>query len=250
MLNFDHMCCTFIRQRDLVLFIRAGVAHSPLSTACNYTSIRDRARAQTLQLLFHFSVLTLSSERWGGSVLGEINSFSSSLEFLQSEWSLTTLEPKHLMIPKPQQTTLDWISELILQREQVWADCPGILHEQPRCPLAPPLTSDLTRVWVGFSWLKQAEKPLFVQPVCHACVMSTHGCAPTCHLYLNWDSPIPLDHLRAFLPPSAGLGQHAVGLACLRCLQRMQNLPRPVYSSVKSRLEARNRIETRGVTQT
>lgn len=62
MLNFDHMCCTFIRQRDLVLFIRAGVAHSPLSPARNYTRIRDGARAQTLQLLFHFSVLTLSSE--------------------------------------------------------------------------------------------------------------------------------------------------------------------------------------------
>lgn len=33
MLNFDHVCCTFIRQRDLVSFIRAGVARSPLSTA-------------------------------------------------------------------------------------------------------------------------------------------------------------------------------------------------------------------------
>lgn len=154
--------------------------------------------------------------------------------------------------PKATATTLDWTSELILQREQVWPDCPGILHVQPRCPLAPPLTSDLTRVWVSLSWLKQAEKPLFVQPVCHACVVSTHGCAPTCHLYLNWDSPIPLDHLRAFPPPSAGLGQHAVGLACLWCLhgRRMWNLPRPVYFSVKSRLEAGNWIETWGVTQT
>lgn len=131
---------------------------------------------------------------------------------------------KHLIILKPQQATLDWISELILQREQVWPDRPGILHVQPRCPLAPPLTCDLTCVWVGLSWLKQAKKPLFVQPVRHACVVSTHRCAPTCHLYLNWDSPIPLDHLRAFLPPSAGLGQHAVGLACLWCLHGGENV--------------------------
>ena len=45
MVNFDHMCCASIQQRDLVLFIRAGMPHSPLSTAHNYTSIRDRARA-------------------------------------------------------------------------------------------------------------------------------------------------------------------------------------------------------------
>lgn len=48
MLNFDHMCCTSIQQRDLVLFIRAGVPHFPLSTARKCTSIRDRARAQML----------------------------------------------------------------------------------------------------------------------------------------------------------------------------------------------------------
>lgn len=63
MLNFDHMCCASIRQRGLVLFVRAGVPHSPLSTPRNYTSIRAGARAQALQLPLYFSALTLSSQR-------------------------------------------------------------------------------------------------------------------------------------------------------------------------------------------
>ncbi len=62
-LNFDPACCTFILQRDLILFIKAGVAYSLLSTAYNYTSIRGRARPQMVQLQFHFSVLTFRRER-------------------------------------------------------------------------------------------------------------------------------------------------------------------------------------------
>lgn len=62
-LNFDPACCTFILQRDLILFIKPGVAYSLLSTAYNYTSIRGRARPQMAQLQFHFSILTFRRER-------------------------------------------------------------------------------------------------------------------------------------------------------------------------------------------
>lgn len=40
-LNFGPACYTFILQRDLILFIRPGVAYSLLSTAYNYKSIRQ-----------------------------------------------------------------------------------------------------------------------------------------------------------------------------------------------------------------
>lgn len=36
-LNFDPACCTFIRQRDLILFIRPSVAYSLLSTGFTIT---------------------------------------------------------------------------------------------------------------------------------------------------------------------------------------------------------------------
>lgn len=63
LLNFDSACCTFILQRDLILFIKSGVAYSLLSTAYNYTSIRGRPRPQMVQLQFHFSILTFIRER-------------------------------------------------------------------------------------------------------------------------------------------------------------------------------------------
>lgn len=62
-LNFDPACCTFILQRDLILFIKPGETYSLLSTAYNYTSIRGRARPQMVQLQFHFSVLTFRKKR-------------------------------------------------------------------------------------------------------------------------------------------------------------------------------------------
>lgn len=62
-LNSDPACCTFVLQRDLILFIKPGVAYSMLSTAYNYTSISGRARPQMVQLQFHFSVLTFGGER-------------------------------------------------------------------------------------------------------------------------------------------------------------------------------------------
>lgn len=62
-LNSDPACCTFVLQRDLILFIKPGVAYSLLSTAYNYTSISGRARPQMVQLQFHFSVLTFGGER-------------------------------------------------------------------------------------------------------------------------------------------------------------------------------------------
>lgn len=62
-LNFDPARCTFILQRDLILFIKSGVAYSLLSTAYNYTSIRGRARPQMVQLQFHFNILTFRREK-------------------------------------------------------------------------------------------------------------------------------------------------------------------------------------------
>lgn len=44
-LNSNPACCTFILQRDLILFIKPHVIHSLLSTAYNYTSVSGRARA-------------------------------------------------------------------------------------------------------------------------------------------------------------------------------------------------------------
>lgn len=62
-LNSDPACCTFVLQRDLILFIKPGVAYSLLSTAYNYTSISGRARPQMVQLQLHCSVLTFGGER-------------------------------------------------------------------------------------------------------------------------------------------------------------------------------------------
>lgn len=60
LLNFDLACCTLIRQRDLILFIRprCGIFSLAVYSFYNYARIKDRARPQMDQLQFHVDILT------------------------------------------------------------------------------------------------------------------------------------------------------------------------------------------------
>lgn len=80
LLNFDLSCCTLIRQRDLILFIRPrrGIFSLAVCGFYNYARIKDGARPQMDQLQFYVDILTFGGaqkESVGRGTWEEINRY-------------------------------------------------------------------------------------------------------------------------------------------------------------------------------